>query len=336
MTKLILQDESGDITTLGWMDDIVDFNFPSNAAVLTFDVAWSGSTSSNSFVPYQDNPLVTVSGQGGTVQTKVLAGSPVNLKGQPAIIPFLPFRQEDDTSHPSPDFYDYQRATVLYGLKGSAFPRGGGVFSGANTQAVLDAAVNSFISALMAEFGWDKQTAQSNLITEFYYSFGVDIGIFPPNQNPALYDGNAITTLVHGGLNFDLMDYRNNALVIPLGPFKGKGKTVTIAMTVVAGYPKNSYSWVAGCATYKKPQKGWKKGPPPVGWNIGPQTYPTYATYTWHRTQGYDLPLLGAPKFAVSDAEIDWKPIVPPNPIPGPRTFKFTINTTTLAVTPSG
>jgi hypothetical protein len=336
MTDLILQDESGNITTLGWMDDIKDFTFPSNVAILTFDVAWSGSSVTNSFRPYADDPLITVSGQGGTAQTKILLASPVNLKGQPVIIPFPPFRQEDDTSHPSTDFYDYQRASVLYGLKGSAFPRGSGVFSGAHTQDVLDAAVASFLAALMAEFGWDKQTAQSNLITDFFYDFGVfPLGIFPPNANPALYDGNAITTLIHGGLNFDLMDYRNNALVIPLGPFKGKGKTVTISVTVVAGFPNNSYSWVAGCATYKKPQKGWKKNPP-VGWNIGPQTYPTYATYTWHRTQGYDVQLLGAPKSAVDDKEIDWKPIAEGGPIPGPRTIKFTINTTSLAITPSG
>ena len=319
----------------GWLDTLTNFEFPSNVAVLTFNVSWTGDSQSSSNVPYSDKPIVTVSGQGGNAQASVLAGGTQMLNKGIAISAFPPFSKEDTSSFPLPDFYDYQTATVLYGLRGGGYPRGGGVFSGAHSQDVMTAAFNAISAGLMAEFGWDLPTTINNMVglsplLDFMILDG-SAPRMPPIYDPKLYDLVAVTTLVPGGHNDILQDWHNLALVIPLSPYKGTGKTISISMNIAKPPHGNTYTWVAGVATYKKAQKGWQKAPP-SGWNIGKETYPTYAGYPWHRTQGYNLPLLGGAKGSVDTQEL--------HDLSGGatvgRTIKFTIDAKILGITTSG
>lgn len=323
----------------GWLDTIVDFEFPSSVAVLTFDLSWTGDSQTGTNVPYSDSPTVSVSGQGGTLQTSVLDGGTQMLKNAVGISAFSPFSKEDKTSFPLPDYWNYTKATVIYGLRGGAYPRGGGTFSGADSAEVFSNAFAAISSGLMVEFGWDYPTTVGHMVgVSFLYPFLILEGAAPaspPIVDPKIYDTNAITNLVPGGTNHVIQDWHNMALVIPISPFKGPGTTVAISMKIAGPPTGNTYTWIAGCATYKKAQKGWEKNPP-SGWNIGKETYPTYASYPWHRTQGYDHQLLGSPGSAVDSQEIDSHNGVGDGPAPGPRSIKFTIDAKTLKITPSG
>ena len=316
----------------GWLDTIVDFNFPSNFAVLTFDVEWAGDSQFSSAMTYQDNPIVSVVGQGGRVNTTILSSASAFLNKQPVIFPFPAFSYTDIFSYPTGDHYDYQKGTILTGSN-KGFATGGGTYSGAHSQDLVDTMWGELIPALMSFYHWDRPTALSNAEWMFDYDFGILQGWYPPNQDPSLYDVTAEVTLVQGGSNNSLYDYHNTALLISLGPFKGTGSTVEIKVSLAGNFPHNTYSWSAGCATYKKALKGWNKNPP-VGWNIGTATYPTYALYNWHRTQGYDQQLLGPPASSVDCQELDSAPFTQPSS--PPRSITFSINNKTLAVTPSG
>jgi hypothetical protein len=333
----------------GWLDTLTNFEFPSSVAVFTFDLSWTGDSQNGTSVPFSDTPIVTITGQGGGIQTGILSGGTQMLNAAIAVAAFPPFAKQDTSSIPIPKFFDYTTCTFLYGLRGSAYPRGAAVTSGASGAECFAAAVAQISSGLMSEFGWDYETTIHNMVGvaplfDFYILLGLidSTPVAPPGRNPAepqppigLYDPNAVTVLRGGGNNTVLQDWRNSALVIPISPFKGPGKTVSISMNLKAPPQGNTLTWAAGCATYKKPPKGWKKSPP-SGWNIGPETYPTYATYPWHRTQGYDLPLLGQPNGSTDDKEIHSNSGGTAGSPPGPRSIRFTIDAKSLGITPSG
>jgi hypothetical protein len=329
----------------GWLDTLVDFHFPSNTAVLTFDLSNFGASN------YADTPQVTIVGQGGGAQMSILAGGTQLRNKAVTIAAFPPFNKQDTTTITAPKFWDYTTETFVWGLRGSSYPFGEVIAHGANSSACFDDGVNQIVAFLAGRFGWDRPKSLSEMVGvtglyDFFVFLGfiTDLHLPAPGQNPAApqppagnFDFNAVTVLRGGEQHTSIQDWRNSALVIPLSPYRGLGNTVSISMTI-KGPPANyTLSWAAGCATYKAPAKGWHTSPP-AGWNIGPQTYPTYATYPWHRTQGYDAPLLGKPKGAVDSKEIHSAPVTggDTGAPPAPRSIKFTIDTKTLRITPSG
>lgn len=329
----------------GWLDTITNFEFPSTVAVLTFNVSWTGDSQSGSNVPYADKPTITISGQGGGTQASVLSGGTQMLNKAIAFAAFPPFSKQDESTIPTPQFWDYTTATFIYGIRGNAYPSGSGQFSGANGAECFNNAVEAFVSILMSEFSWDRATAIGNLVGVVpIYDFFVLMGLIdstpvpPPGRNPTepqppfgLCDSQGVVVLRGGEPNNIIQDWRNFAFVIPISSYKGTGQTISISMNIAKPPHGNTYTWVAGVAIYTKAQKGWQKAPP-SGWNIGPQTYPTYAGYPWHQVKGYDKPLLRAAKGSVDTQEL--------HDLSGGatagRTIKFTIDATSLGITPSG